>query len=38
MYVEFGGNSADLPMLGVKEMTDLSDLFIGNHASPREKD
>src|SRR5271157_2131134 len=25
-------------MLGVKQVTDLSDLFIGDHASPREKD
>ena len=37
MHAEFRRNGAHLPMLGVKEMTDLSDLFIGNHASPREK-
>ena len=38
VQVQFRRNGADLPMLGVKQMTDLSDLFIGNHASPREKD
>jgi hypothetical protein len=38
MQVEFGRNGADLPMFGVKQVTDVSDLFIGNHASPREKD
>jgi hypothetical protein len=38
MEAEFRGNRADLPMLGVKEMADASDLFTGNHASPREKD
>jgi hypothetical protein len=35
MEAERGGNGADFPMLGVKEMTDAGDLFIGNHASPR---
>ena len=35
---EFGRNGADLPMLGVKQMADASDLFIGNHAAPWEKD
>jgi hypothetical protein len=38
MEAEFSRNGAHLPMLGVKEMTDVSDLFIGNHAAPREKD
>ena len=38
MEKEFGGNGADFPMLGVKQVADASDLFIGNHASPREKD
>jgi hypothetical protein len=38
MQVQFRRNRADLPMLGVKQVTDLSDLFIGNHTSPREKD
>ena len=38
MQVQFRRNRADLPMLGVKQVTDLNDLFIGNHTSPREKD
>jgi len=38
MEKEFGGNSADLPLLGVKQIADASDLFIGDHAAPREKD
>src|SRR5271157_335722 len=38
MQVQFCRNGAHFPMLGVKQVTDLSDLFIGNHASPREKD
>ena len=38
MEVQFRRNRADFPMLGMKQMTNLSDLFIGNHASPREKD
>jgi hypothetical protein len=38
MEEKFGGNGADLPMLGVKQIADASDLFIGNHALPREKD
>jgi hypothetical protein len=38
MQVQFRRNRADLPMLGVKQVTDLSDLFISNHTSPREKD
>ena len=38
MEKEFGGNGADLPMLGVKQMADASHLFIGNHAAPRKKD
>jgi len=37
MEQEFRRNSADLPMLGVKQVADAGDLFIGNHASPREK-
>src|SRR5271157_319149 len=32
MEAEFGHDGADFPMLGVKEMTDAGDLFIGNHA------
>jgi hypothetical protein len=31
MQAECGGNGADLPMLGMKQVTDLSDLFIGDH-------
>ena len=38
MQVHLRRNGADFPMLGVKQVTDLSDLFIGNHVSPREKD
>jgi hypothetical protein len=38
MQVQLRRNGADFPMLGMKQMTDLSDLFIGNHTSPREKD
>jgi hypothetical protein len=38
MEKEFGRNGADLPMLGVKQMADASDLFIGDHAGPRKKD
>jgi len=38
MQAELGRKRADLPMLGMEEMADASDLFIGNHASPREKD
>ena len=38
MQMQFRRNGADLPMLGMKQMTDASDLFIGNHAPPREKD
>jgi hypothetical protein len=38
MQVQFRCNGADFPMLGMKQMTDFSDLFIGDHASPREKD
>jgi hypothetical protein len=38
MQVKFRRNRADFPMLGMKQVTDLSDLFIGNHVSPREKD
>jgi DNA-binding XRE family transcriptional regulator len=38
MQAEFGRQGADLPMLGMEEMADVGDLFIGNHASPREKD
>ncbi len=38
MQAEFGGNGADLPMLGMKQGADFSDLLIGNHVSPRERD
>jgi len=38
MQAELGRKRADLPMLGMEEMADASDLFIGNHASSREKD
>src|ERR1700730_12382621 len=38
MQVQLSRNGADLPMLGMKEMADVGDLFIGNHASPRGKD
>ena len=38
MKAEFGRNGTDFPMLGVKQMADASDLFIRNHAAPREKD
>jgi hypothetical protein len=36
--MQFRHNRADLPMLGMKQVTDVSDLFLSNHASPREKD
>src|SRR5215472_2562541 len=38
VQAEFGRNGADLPMLGVEQMTNVSDLFRGNHAAPRKKD
>jgi hypothetical protein len=38
MQAEFGRKGADLPMLGMEEMADVGDLFIGDHASPREED
>ena len=38
MQAQFRRNGADFPMLGMKQVADLSDLFIGNHASPRGKD
>ena len=34
---QFGGNGADLPVFGMKEVTDLSDLFSRNHAAPQGK-
>src|SRR2546428_13353477 len=34
MQTQFGGNRTDLPVLGMKPVTDLSDLFSRNHASP----
>jgi hypothetical protein len=37
MQAELAGNGADLPMLGVKQMTDLRDLFFGNHVLTSEK-
>jgi hypothetical protein len=38
MQVQLSRNGTDLPMLGMKDMADVGDLLIGNHASPREKD
>ena len=38
VQMQFRRNGADFPMLGVKQVTDLSDLFLSNHAPPREKD
>ena len=35
VQAQLGRNGPDLPMLGVKEMADVSDLFLGNHESPR---
>ena len=38
VQMQFRHNRADLPMLGVKQVTDVSDLFLSNHAPPRKKD
>jgi hypothetical protein len=38
IQAEFSRKGTDFPMLGMKQVTDASDLFIGNHAAPREKD
>jgi len=38
MQAEFRGNGADLPVFGIKQMTDASDLFVGNHAAPPKRD
>jgi hypothetical protein len=37
MAAEFGGNRADLPVLGVKQMADVYNLFVRDHGSPRER-
>ncbi len=38
VQMQFRRNGADFPVLGVKQVTNVSDLFSRNHAPPREKD
>ena len=38
VQMQFRRNRADFPVLGVKQVTNVSDLFSRNHAPPREKD
>ena len=35
VQTQLGSNRPDLPMLGMKQMADVSNLFLRNHESPR---